>query len=73
MAELRCPTGCDARPSGKNDPHLALRATEDEISTVKQRLVERDVEVRESRTSIYFHDPDGNFLELTHWNGLDSE
>lgn len=65
----------DATPDhpGKNDPHLAFRATEDEISTVKQRLVEGDVEVRESRTSIYFHDPDGNFLELTHWNGPDSE
>ncbi|WP_254522356.1 VOC family protein [Natrinema caseinilyticum] len=58
-------------PGDKDDPHLAFRATEDEISSVKQRLVVRDVEVHETRTSIYFHDPDGNFLELTDWNGPD--
>jgi catechol 2,3-dioxygenase-like lactoylglutathione lyase family enzyme len=66
------PDATPDHPGEKDDPHLAFSATEDEIRTVKQRLIERDVEVRESRTSIYFHDPDGNFLELTHWNGPDS-
>ncbi|WP_425604325.1 VOC family protein [Natrinema gelatinilyticum] len=59
-------------PEEKDDPHLAFRATEDEINTVERRLVDRDVEVHESRTSIYFHDPDGNFLELTNWDGPDT-
>jgi hypothetical protein len=56
-------------PGENNDSHLAFRTTEEEISTVKQRLASRSVKVRETRTSIYFRDPDDNFLELTHWNG----
>lgn len=56
-------------PGAKDDPHLAFHASEDEIGTVKQRLADRDIEVHETQTSIYFHDPDGNLLELTHWNG----
>jgi hypothetical protein len=51
----------DATPDhpGENDnPHFAFRATKEEISTVKQRSVSRSVEIRETRASIYFHDPD---------------
>lgn len=59
-------------PEENDDPHLAFRATEDEISTIKQRLIDRNVEVRESGPSIYFRDPDSNFLELTHWTGPDT-
>lgn len=63
------PDATPDHPGKKDDPHLAFYATEDEINTVKQRLTDRDVAVHETRTSIYFHDPAGNFLELTHWNG----
>ena len=65
------PDATTDHPRENDDPHLAFRTTEEEISTVKQRLADRDVEVRETRTSIYFHDPDDNFLELTHWDGPD--
>ena len=35
-------------------------------------LAERFIhEVRESETSVYFRDPDGNFVEVTHWHGPD--
>lgn len=66
------PDATPDHPGENDDPHLAFRATEDELSIVKQRLDDRDVEVRKSGPSIYFHDPDGNFLELTHWNGPDT-
>lgn len=56
-------------PGEKDDPHLVFHAIEDEIHITKQRLADRNVEVRESGPSIYFQDPDSNFLELTHWNG----
>ena len=56
-------------PGENDDPHLAFRATEDEMTTIKHRLTHRNMEVHETQTSIYFHDPDGNFLEVTHWNG----
>ncbi|WP_458189851.1 VOC family protein [Haladaptatus sp. NG-WS-4] len=59
-------------PGDINDPHLAFRASDDEISAVRRRLADRDVAVRDSRTSIYFHDPAGNFLELTDWSGPDA-
>jgi catechol 2,3-dioxygenase-like lactoylglutathione lyase family enzyme len=65
------PDATPNHPGEKDDPHLAFRATEEDIETVKRRLVEQDVEVHETRTSIYFHGPDGNFLELTYWNGPD--
>lgn len=65
------PDATPDRSGEKDDPHLAVRATEDEIRSVKRRLADREVEVHESRTSIYFHDPDGTFPEPTHWNGPD--
>lgn len=52
-----------------DDPHLAFQATEEELSNIKRQLEHRDQESYESTTSIYFHDPDGNLLEVTRWDG----
>lgn len=62
----------DATPDGpreRDDPHLAFRAGADEMQQIGQRLADRDVDSHESRTSIYFRDPDGNLLEVTRWAG----
>jgi catechol 2,3-dioxygenase-like lactoylglutathione lyase family enzyme len=67
------PDATPDHPGEPDDPHLAFRATEDEIDAVVRRLSARHVAVHESRTSVYFHDPDGNFLELTHWSGPDTD
>ena len=66
------PDATPDHPGDRDDPHLAFSATDDEISTVEQRLTDRGVAVHETRSSIYFHDPDGNFLELTRWSGPDN-
>ena len=48
-------------------PHAAFAAPEESLSTLKKRLEAWGVKVRESRTGLYFSDPDGNFLEVTCW------
>jgi catechol 2,3-dioxygenase-like lactoylglutathione lyase family enzyme len=59
-------------PTGQtDDPHLAFSATEEETAALADRLRERGVDVREEATGIYFHDPDGNYFEVTHWQGPD--
>lgn len=66
------PEATPDHPGENDDPHLAFRATGAEIAAVERRLRDRGIAMRESRTSIYFRDPDGNFLELTHWKGPDT-
>jgi catechol 2,3-dioxygenase-like lactoylglutathione lyase family enzyme len=66
------PDATPAHPGDLDDPHIAFRATADEIDAVVRRLSARDAAVHESRTSVYFHDPDGNLLELTRWDGPDT-
>lgn len=52
-----------------DDPHLALRVSEAEQAGIRNRALERDVDVHESPTSLYLRDPDGNLLEATVWDG----
>lgn len=52
-----------------DDPHLAFRVTTDEKRAIGRRLEERGVEVRETDTSLYFHDPAGNWVEVADWDG----
>lgn len=55
---------------GENDgPHLAFRATEDEISAIEQWVAHRGLGNHEPQTSIYLHNPDDNYLELPDWCG----
>ena len=48
-------------------PHIAFVTTEDFLLLVESRLKELSVPFKKSKTSLYFTDPDGNFLELTFW------
>lgn len=63
------PDALPAYPGQQDDPHLAFESTAAAIETVERRLAERGVETETSATSLYFHDPDGDFLELTEWVG----
>jgi catechol 2,3-dioxygenase-like lactoylglutathione lyase family enzyme len=63
------PDATPAHPGEKDDPHLAFRATETEIDAINRRVTDRGLPLHETQTSIYFRDPDGNFLELTDWSG----
>ncbi len=47
------------------EPCLAIRATDDHISTVRERLSDQGVQVRDVGAALRFPDPDGNILELT--------
>ncbi|MFB6193647.1 MAG: VOC family protein [Halobaculum sp.] len=61
----------DATPDHdeRDDPHLAFRADEAAIRRVRTRLTDRDVPHRTVETGVYFHDPAGNYLEVTNWEG----
>ena len=48
-------------------PHAAFAAPEESLGELRARLEARNITVRESRTGLYFTDPDGNFLEVTCW------
>ena len=52
-----------------DDPHVAFDASEAAIDDLTEQITNYDIDVRRRETSVYFRDPDGNFLELTHWNG----
>jgi catechol 2,3-dioxygenase-like lactoylglutathione lyase family enzyme len=47
--------------------HVAFTAAESFRSTLAERLAAADVDYRETETSLYFSDPDGNDLEVTCW------
>ena len=47
------------------EPCLTITATDDHISTVRERLSDRSVQVRDVDAALRFPDPDGNVLELT--------
>jgi catechol 2,3-dioxygenase-like lactoylglutathione lyase family enzyme len=47
--------------------HVAFCVSESSLSTLTERLVDHGVDVRETETSLYFTDPDGNDLEVTCW------
>lgn len=48
-------------------PHMALTTSEKTISTVEKQLTSLEMPCKREPTSLYFCDPDGNFLELTCW------
>lgn len=52
-----------------DDPHVAFAVEEDELATIRERLDERGIESQQTETSLYFRDPDGNYLEATHFDG----
>lgn len=56
-------------PGELDDPHVAFRADKNEVHRIQERLAEHDIDVTETQTSIYFHDPDGNHIEVTHFEG----
>ena len=56
-------------PYQKDDPHLGYYASESETEAIADRLRDRDIDVREVSTGIYFHDTEGNYVEVTHWDG----
>jgi catechol 2,3-dioxygenase-like lactoylglutathione lyase family enzyme len=52
-----------------DDPHIAFGASEAAIDDLTEQITNHDIDVRRTETSVYFRDPDGNFLEFTHWSG----
>ena len=64
----------DATPNAKGEhldwdrtPHIAFVTSESFVETVESKLNESGTVYKRSGSSLYFTDPDGNFLELTFW------
>jgi catechol-2,3-dioxygenase len=64
----------DKTPRAKGDtldwdmtPHIAFVCDESFLDTVQKRLEHNKVVHKRHSSSLYFTDPDGNFLELTCW------
>ncbi|MEM7737760.1 MAG: VOC family protein [Deinococcota bacterium] len=48
-------------------PHVAFVCDEGFLDTVQDRLEHKGITYQRKPASLYFTDPDGNFLELTCW------
>ena len=48
-------------------PHIAFSAPDATLEVFEKRLDGRGILYKRSATSLYFTDPDGNYLEVTFW------
>ncbi|AFK17825.1 hypothetical protein E6P09_03510 [Haloferax mediterranei ATCC 33500] len=54
--------GDDVRPG-----HVSFAAPESFLDSLRERLSDESINFRDTDTSLYFTDPDGNELEVTCW------
>lgn len=63
------PDATPTAPERTDDPHVAFRADPATIGRIARRLTDRGVPRRLVETSVYFHDPDDNYVEVTDRDG----